>query len=267
MAPETPPEVPRDHIAVNRASWDEDAPNWVDAGRRLWSADEPSWGMWGVPESEARLLPDASNLDVVELGCGTGYISSWLARRGARCVGLDNSSKQLATARMLQAEFGLGFPLVHADAERAPFANESFDLAISEYGAAIWCDPYRWVPEAGRILRPGGRLIFLGHSYLMMLCIPELETEAADARMLRDHFGMHRFEWTDDPSIEFAIPHGEMIRLLRRSGFQVEDLVELRAPEGATTNIEWVTLDWARRWPSEEAWKARKPLEGAQLPD
>src|ERR1700675_3191696 len=115
----------RDHVLVNRASWDEDAPNWVEAGRRRWGIAEPSWGMWDVPESETLLLPDVSGLDVIELGCGTGYISSWLARRGAKCVGLDNSSKQLATARMLQGEFGLAFPLVHADAERAPFAGES----------------------------------------------------------------------------------------------------------------------------------------------
>ena len=252
------PDVSRDHVVVNRASWDEDAPNWVEAGRRNWALDEPTWGMWNIAESELRLLPGVSGLDVVELGCGTGYFSSWLARMGASCIGLDNSSKQLSTALMLQKEFGLSFPLVHANAERAPFANETFDLAISEYGAAIWCDPHRWIPEAARILRPGGELIFLGHSYLMMLCMPELETEAADTRLLRDHFGMHRFDWVDEPSIEFAIPHGEMIRLLRSQGFEIVDLVELQAPRGARSNVQWVTPEWAQRWPTEEVWKARK---------
>ena len=48
------------------------------------------------------------------------------------------------------------------------------------------------------------------------------------------------------------------IRLLRDNGFEVEDLVELRPPEGATTRYDWVTAEWARQWPSEEAWKARK---------
>ena len=125
-------------------------------------------------------------LDVVELGCGTGYVSAWLARRGGRCIGLDNSAKQLETARMLQREFDLSFPLVHADAERAPFADGSFDFAISEYGAAIWCDPYRWIPEAARLLRPGGRLVFLCYSNLIMLCMRESESEAATAELLRD---------------------------------------------------------------------------------
>jgi SAM-dependent methyltransferase len=247
-----------DHISANRASWDQDAPNWVESGRRSWATEEPSWGIWGVPETELHLLPEASGLDVVELGCGTGYVSAWLARRGGRCVGLDNSFKQLETARMLQIEFGLAFPLVHADAERAPFADGSFDIAISEYGAAIWCDPFLWIPEAARLLRPGGRLVFLGHSNLVMLCVRENETEAAASELLRDLFGMHRFEWPDEGVVEFAIPHGDMVRLLRGSGFDIEDLVEIRAPEGATTPYEWVSPDWARKWPSEEVWKARK---------
>ena len=131
-----------------------------------------------VQESELHLLPDVAGLDAVELGCGTGYISSWLARRGARVVGLDNSSKQLATAQLFQEEFGVRFPLVHADAERAPFADASFDVAISEYGAAIWCDPYRWIPEAARILRPGGRLLFIAGGTLLMLCYPTDDDDA-----------------------------------------------------------------------------------------
>ena len=133
-----------DHVLVNRASWDDDAPNWVERGRTSW-ASEPHWGIWGVPESQLGLLPDdLAGLDAVEIGCGTGYVSAWLARGGARPVGLDNSSRQLATARLLQSEFGISFPLVHGDGERLPFHDGSFDYAVSEYGAAIWCDPYRW---------------------------------------------------------------------------------------------------------------------------
>jgi len=247
-----------DHVAVNRAAWDLDAPNWVESGRRAWATGEPTWGIWGVPETELKLLPDATGLDVVELGCGTGYISAWLARRGGHCIGLDNSAKQLDTARMLQREFDLPFPLVHADAERAPFADGSFDFAISEYGAAIWCDPYRWIPEASRLLRPGGRLVFLGHSNLVMLCVQDDESEPASSQLLRDFFGMRRFEWPDEAEVEFTIPHGEMIRLLHGSGFEIDDLIELRAPEGAPAPYQWISSEWARRWPSEEVWKARK---------
>jgi SAM-dependent methyltransferase len=247
-----------DHVSANRASWDADADNWVDRGRKLWADPEISWGVWNVPESELGLLPDVDGLDVVELGCGTGYVSAWLARRGARPVGLDNSARQLATARVLQREFGVGFPLVHADAERPPLRDRSFDLAVSEYGAAIWCDPYRWIPEAARLLRPGGRLVFLGHSYVAMLTFPPEDLPASE-RLQRPHFGMHRFEWPDEDGVEFAIPHGEMIRLLRASGFEVEDLVAYPAPDDAVTPTDpLATLEWSRRWPIEEAWKARR---------
>jgi ubiquinone/menaquinone biosynthesis C-methylase UbiE len=88
--------------------------------------------------------------------------------------------------------------LIHADAERPPFADARFDFAISEYGAAIWCDPYAWIPQAARILRPGGRLVFVGTGAINMLCFPTDDDEApADTTLHRDYFGMHRFEWHD----------------------------------------------------------------------
>jgi SAM-dependent methyltransferase len=205
------------------------------------------------------MLPaDVAGLDVIELGCGTGYVSAWLARRGARPVGIDNSEAQLETAKRFQREFGLEFPLLHGNAEEVPFSDASFDLAISEYGASIWCDPYRWIPEAARLLRPGGGLIFLVNAVLAMLCAPDDEEEPASDRLLRPYFGMHRFEWPGDDSVEFHLPHGEMIALLRRSGFEVEELIEIRPPDGSTTRYPYMSLEWAQRWPCEEVWKARK---------
>ena len=245
------------YVERNRAAWDRWAAGFAETDRPKWASDEPVWGIWGVPERELHLLDDVDGLDAVELGCGTAYVSAWLARQGARPVGLDNSPNQLATARRFQDELGPTFPLIHGDAERTPVPDASFDLAISEYGAAIWCDPYTWIPEAARILRPGGRLVFLGHSPLVMLCSPEGdEVLPIEPRLIRPQFGMHRFDWSD--ATEFQIPHGETIRLLRASGFEVEDLLELQAPEGATTKADWVTLGWARRYPTDEVWKARK---------
>jgi len=121
-----------DHVLRNRAAWDQWAADYAGPGLRRWAAAEPSWGLWNIPETHVGLLPaDVTGQDSIELGCGTGYISAWLARRGARPAGLDNSAAQLATARQLQDRFGLRFPLVHASAEQAPFAGASFDLAIS----------------------------------------------------------------------------------------------------------------------------------------
>jgi SAM-dependent methyltransferase len=247
-----------EHVVRNRAAWDVYAAEYVEPGRRGWASNDPDWGIWGVRDAELRALPDVAGLDAIELGCGTAYVSSWLARRGARVVGIDNSRAQLATARSFQREFGLEFPLIHANAEQVPLADASFDLAISEYGASLWCDPYRWIPEVARLLRPGGQLVFLTNGTILMLCMPDALGVAASDRMLRPYFGMHRFEWPDDPGIEFHLGYGDWIRLLRRSSFEIEDLIEVRPPPDARCRYPFTTLEWSRRWPSEEIWIARR---------
>jgi SAM-dependent methyltransferase len=246
-----------DHVRRNRAMWDGWAGQYAEPGRRNWAQAEPTWGIWGVPEAQLQMFPaSVAGLDTIELGCGTAYVSGWLARRGARCVGIDNSASQLATARRLQAEFDQRFPLVHASAEDVPLPDGRFDLAISEYGASLWCDPYRWIPEAARLLRPGGRLVFLVNGALLMCCLPDEPEAKAGDRLLRPYFGMHRVEWSDDDSVEFHLGHGDMHRLLTASGFAVEELIEVEVPEGATTRYPFVSLEWSRRWPCEEVWKA-----------
>lgn len=248
-----------DHVRRNRTLWDEWARKYEAQGESAWAETTPTWGIFGVPESQVGMFPDdVAGKDVIELGCGTAYISAWLTRRGARVVGIDNSEAQLATARRLQRQHGLDFPLLHGNAEEVPYADGSFDMAISEYGACLWADPYRWVPEAARLLRPGGRLVFLVNSFLMILCAPEQDGVAATERMLRPSFGLHRIEWPGDVGVEFHLSHGNWLRLLRGAGFEVEDLVELRPAPDASTRYPFVTLEWARQWPCEEVWKARK---------
>jgi SAM-dependent methyltransferase len=247
-------------VLRNRAAWDRWAAEFVDNAEHNWrlAPGAEEWGIWAIPESVVQLLPNVAGLDAIELGCGTGYVSAWLARRGARPIGIDNSEAQLATARRLQDEHALHFPLVHGNAETVPYPDASFDLVISEYGASIWADPYRWVPEAARLLRPGGRLVFLVNGTILVLCMPDAENVAAGQVLLRPYRGLHRLEWSDDESVEFHLGYGDWIRLLRANDFEVENLVELWPPEGATTRYPFVTREWADRWPSEEVWVARK---------
>jgi SAM-dependent methyltransferase len=248
-----------DYAQRNRTAWDAWAHEYAASGERAWSTNEPRWGIWDVPEAQVGMLPEhIDGQDVIELGCGTAYVSAWLARRGARVVGIDNSQAQLATARRLQRQHGLEFPLLHGNAEAVPCPDASFDFAVSEYGACLWADPYRFIPEVARLLRPGGRLSFLTNSWLMMLCAPERDNEAATDRLLRPGFDMHKVQWPDSPGVEFHLAHGDWVRLLRRNGFDIEDLVELRPASDATTRAPFVTLEWARQWPCEEVWKARK---------
>jgi SAM-dependent methyltransferase len=249
-----------EHVLRNRALWNELADEYEPDGRQKWGQSEPTWGIWSVPESELGVLPAAvDGRDSIELGCGTGYVSAWLARRGARPVAIDNSEAQLATARALQAEHGLEFPLLHGNAEQVPYPDASFDLAISEYGASIWCDPHAWIPEAARLLRPGGELIFMVNGVLAILCDPdEGEDTPVGESLRRPLFGMRRVQWSGEDSVEFHLPHGELIALLRASGFELEELIEVRPPDGSTTRYPWAKLEWAQRWPCEEIWKARK---------
>ena len=249
-----------EHARRNREVWTVTNAEYTDAtAREAWGREEMTWGAFGVPESEVGVLGDVSGLDVVELGCGTAYVSAWFARNGARPVGVDVTPAQLETARRLQAETGLEFPLIEASAEDVPLADATFDLAVSEYGASIWCDPALWVAEAARLLRPGGRLMFLCNSPLSILCSPD--EGVVEERLLRPQFGMYRFEWPGaDEGIEFHIPHGEWVAVLRANGLEVERLVELQAPADAVDHpyYELMPAEWAKRWPAEDLWVARK---------
>jgi SAM-dependent methyltransferase len=249
-----PDYVPRNVEVWTKANAEHTGPRARDA----WAKDEIEWGVFAIPESQLNVLGDVAGLDVVELGCGTAYFSAWLAKRGARPVGVDPTPAQLATARAMQTEFGLAFPLIEAVAEDVPLPDASFDLVHSEYGASIWADPYRWVPEAARLLRPQGQLIFLRGSTLLVLC-QTLEPPVGE-RLQRPQFGLHRIDWPDAGETEFHLAHGDWIDLLRQNGLEVERLLELYAPADAKTHAyyNYVTAEWARKWPAEEIWVARK---------
>jgi SAM-dependent methyltransferase len=248
-------------VARNIAGWTRVNAEYTDrSAAEAWAAEEITWGTWAVRDSEVRALPkDVSGLDVVELGCGSAYFSAWLAKRGARPVGVDPTPAQLETARRLQQETGIEFPLLEAPAERVPLPDASFDLALSEYGASLWAVPERWVAEASRLLRPGGLLVFLTNSVLLYLCCPD--AGPAEERLQRPQFGMHTIQWPGEETVEYHLPHGEWIRLLGENGLGVEALLEIQAPADATGHSYYGDIaspEWARRWPTEEIWVARK---------
>jgi len=134
-----------------------------------------------------------------------------------------------------------------------------FDLVVSEHGAAAWCDPERWLPEAARLLRPGGRLVFLTNSHLSALCVPA-EEGVAEERLMRGQREAYRVQWSGG-GVEFHPSHGDWMRLLRRSGFVVEAMHEIYAPPDGDDHsfYEIVSKDWATRWPAEELWVATRP--------
>lgn len=248
--------------AANRELWTQTNAAYADEhAYRAWAASEITWGVFNVPERELGVLGDVEGLDVVELGCGTAYFSAWLARRGARPVGVDVTPAQLDTARRCQGHFGISFPLVEADAGQTTLPGDSFDLVISECGASLWCDPARWIPEAARLLRPGGRLVFHTVSVLVALCMPDRDGHARDV-LLRAQRDVRRVR-APGQGAAFHPGHGEWIRVLRASGFSVDALHELYAPPDAGPHpyYQLATADWARRWPVEDLWVAHLTAE------
>ena len=84
-----------DHVGVNLRAWTTEAAEYVEPARVSWAKTDPDWGIWGIPEADVQVLGDVAGFVFVELGCGTAYFSAWLARRGARPVGVDLTPAQL----------------------------------------------------------------------------------------------------------------------------------------------------------------------------
>jgi SAM-dependent methyltransferase len=244
-------------VAHNRALWTLLNERFAaDDADRAWREPDLVWGLFRTPDRDLSAIGEVGGLDVVELACGDAHVSGWLARHGARPVAVDLTAAQLTTARRCQQATGVWFPLVEADAETLPLVDRCCDLVVSEHGVAAWCDPARWVAEAARVLRRGGRLVFLTNSLLSALCVPA-EGGVATERLLRGQRDTARIRWPGGGT-EFHPSHGDWVRCLRANGFVVQALHELYAPTGSAGHdfYEIVSPAWAARWPAEELWVA-----------
>lgn len=245
-----------DHVAQNRTFWDSHSAEYQTRHSGHISPDRMAWGVWQIGEDEVRALPDVTGKDVLELGCGACQWSIALARRGARCVGLDFSDRQLEHARRLMAPAGVDFPLVQASAEDVPLPDAGFDLVFADHGAFGFTDPYRTVPEAARLLRPGGDLVFSMNTPISDMCWGADE-EDPGTTLVRDYFGLRSVEI--EGAIDFQLGYGDWIRLFTANGLQLLDLIELRPSADATSSYRSErSRDWARRWPMDHIWKLRR---------
>lgn len=248
-------QLSQDDLA-NRRHWDQKSDAYqAEHGDQL--ARHPlAWGVWSIPEDRLQILGDVSAKDILELGCGAAQWSIALTERGARAVGLDNSARQLEHARRNQRAGGVHFPLLHASAESVPLPDCSFDIVFCDHGAMSFADPSRTVPEAARLLRPGGLFAFSAETPIHFICWDE-RTDSLGTTLRESYFDTRKS--TDGSSVCFSLPYGEWISLFRRSGFLIESLIELRPPEGATTSFtDFVTLEWARSWPAEHVWRLKR---------
>ena len=161
--------------------------------------------------------PDAAGAsqgkDVVELGCGTAYFGAWLKRRGAaRVVGVDITP---GAARDGSAD-GRASSVSGSSSSRRTRRRRVFPTSRSisrsrstePRSGAI---PYKWIPEAARLLRPGGELVFLRNATLAVLCWTDDERGERDvaAPPARDCGGS---TGEDDGTTEFQLGHGEWVK-------------------------------------------------------
>jgi ubiquinone/menaquinone biosynthesis C-methylase UbiE len=215
-----------------------------------------AWGVWSIPESELNVLGEVHGKDVLEFGCGGAQWSIALAKRGARCVGLDISERQLEHARTAMRRHGVDFPLLRASAENVPLPDASFDIVFCDHGAMTFADPAHTVPEAARLLRSGGLFAFSHETPLHFVCWDE-RSDRVSTQLQTSYFDKRYAD--DGTSVVFSLPYAEWIRLFRNHSFIVEDLIELRPPQDAqTTYTDFVTMEWASAWPAEQIWRLRK---------
>jgi SAM-dependent methyltransferase len=239
-------------VRVNRRWWDALAADYhAEHGAFLGDSDFV-WCPERLREEDARLLGDVRGRSVLEVGCGSAMCSRWLLARGARPVATDLSAGMLAEGRASAERLGLHVPLVQADAEYLPFADQSFDIAFTAFGAVPFlADSARLMREVARVLRPGGRWVF-STTHPMRWCFPyDPGPDGLTARMPY---------WDRTPYVEFDdhggstyVEHhrtfGDRVREIVAAGFRLVDVVE---PE----------------WPADltDEWGQWSPLLGAIFP-
>jgi len=215
-----------------------------------------AWGLWRVPERELQLLGPVRGRSTLEVGCGAGRWSVALARAGAIPVGLDLSSRQLEKARRVASIARVRVRWVRGDAERLPFRPGAFDIVFADWGAFTFCDPRRAVPEAARVLRPGGRLVFATSSPFRSV-VQGRRSDRTDRRLRYPYFSLGEIRYPGE--VNFQLTYADWIRLFRRVGLRVEELRELSAPPGRRSSyLSRAEERWGRRWPLESIWAADK---------
>ncbi|MFJ4622770.1 class I SAM-dependent methyltransferase [Streptomyces sp. NPDC088812] len=236
---------------ANRGWWDRNADEYQIEHGTFLGDDRFVWCPEGLDEVEAELLGPAEELkdrDVLEIGAGAAQCARWLAAQGARPVALDLSHRQLQHALRI----GVTFPLVCADAAALPFADASFDLACSAYGALPFvADPVLVLREVRRVLRPGGRFVF-SVTHPVRWAFPD-EPGPEGLSVASSYFDRTPYVEQDEDGRAVYVEHhrtlGDRVRDIVSADFRLVDLVE----------PEWPA------WNSSE-WGGWSPLRGGLIP-
>ena len=243
-------------IGPNRRLWNHISRAYQEQHDPQIGAAPRLWGMFSVPDARLHALGEVTGQRVLELGCGAGQWSRALAAEGAAVVGFDLSDAQLTAAG--QAMGSARYPLVQGAAEQLPFAAGSFDVVFCDHGGLSWAPPHLAVPEAARVLRPAGRLVFTVTSPWLEVCF-DTGADQLTRELRQNYFGLHTVA-EDHGASSYQLTYGSWVRTLRAAGLIIEDLIEPRPDPGTPSSyLQADPPDWARRWPAEMLWVARKP--------
>jgi ubiquinone/menaquinone biosynthesis C-methylase UbiE len=107
-----------------------------------------------------RLIGSCQGKDVLDLGCGNGYLARRLARDGARVTGVDSSLRMLENAKAHDPKDSLKVEYIHSDAKRlAGVADASFDMVYASMSLMDIEEAEAAIGEVSRVLRGGGKFV------------------------------------------------------------------------------------------------------------
>lgn len=217
---------------ASRHWWDSDADDYLAEHIGDLGEVDFLWCPEGLRERDAHLLGNPKQLRdkrILEVGCGSAPVARWLAAQGALPVGIDLSGGMLRHALEANQRSGIDVPLVQADAETLPFAGESFDLAVSSFGAiAFVAHPESVMREVFRVLRPGGLWVF-STNHPIRWVLPD-SPDPADLKVRSSYFDANAYvEFDDERRPTYVETHRTMSQRVRDivgAGFALEDLIE-----------------------------------------
>lgn len=218
---------------ANRTDWDLHADAYQDEHGAFLGDADLLWGPEGLRESQARLLGEVGDGRTLEVGCGAAQGSRWLATQGAHPVALDLSEAQLRHARRLNRSTGVAVPLVLATATRLPFADATFDVVFSAYGALPFvADAATALAEAARVLRPGGRFAF-SLTHPVRWAFPD-DPGPEGLRVTSSYWDLTPYVEEDEHGHVRYVEHhrtlGDWVGLLHAAGLRLEALHEPEWP-------------------------------------